>query len=359
MAADVPCLRAPAFLGVHTITLNQTTHIDGGGLRLWAGAAHHDEPTTDAAAELLRELEQRYASQALGDGLAERAERVSSVGASGSRRIGGPFLRAALGASDDFKHVWLSARLAESHAVGARLAEAHTSSEIHFVGAYRLRVLRVELVEADAADELSAREGIRVSVAVDRVAAGPPPAAATLALPASGETAEAWLSTQGARALSLVGEAAASSAPEPPRPGSFLPQISDAADAASSTPPELSLSLHVVPQPDEAGGEDGGFGWPTTGWTVSLDAVLLGGDDEAHASVPLLPECAPTTLRLGRYAVRVLRCAAHFAREADAVVASDYPLLLLHAQLAITAAGEDTRSEAQSLGDGLEALLGE
>ena len=37
------------------------------------------------------------------------------------------------------------------------------------------------------------------------------PAAATLALPASGETAEAWLSTQGARALSLVGEAAASS----------------------------------------------------------------------------------------------------------------------------------------------------
>ena len=172
---DDPCRRAPEFLGVHTITLNQTTHIDGGGLRLWAGAAHHDDPTTDAAAELLRELEQRYASQALGDGLAERAERVSSVGASGSRRIGGPFLRAALGASDDFKHVWLSARLAESHAVGARLAEAHTSSEIHFIGAYRLRVLRVELVEADAAaDELSAREGIRVSVAVDQW----PPAAA-------------------------------------------------------------------------------------------------------------------------------------------------------------------------------------
>ena len=98
---------APAVLGVHTITLNQTTTIDGGGLRLWAGAAHHDDPTTDAAAELLRELEQRYASQALGDGLAERAERVSSVGASGSRRIGGPFLRAALGTSDDFKHVWI------------------------------------------------------------------------------------------------------------------------------------------------------------------------------------------------------------------------------------------------------------
>ena len=92
---------------------------------------------------------------------------------------------------------------------------------------------------------------------------------------------------------------------------------------------------------------------------MSLDAVLLGGDDEAHASVPLLPECAPTALRLGRYAVRVLRCAAHFAREADAVVASDYPLLLLHAQVAVTAAGEDTRSEAQTLGDGLEALLGE
>ena len=75
--------------------------------------------------------------------------------------------------------------------------------------------------------------------------------------------------------------------------------------------------------------------------------------------MPLLPECAPTTLRLGRYAVRVLRCAAHFAREAGGVVASDYPLLLLHAQLAITANGEDDRSEAQTLGDGLEALLGE
>ena len=48
----------------------------------------NDDPTTDAAAELLRELEQRYASQALGDGLAERAERVSSVGASGARRSG-------------------------------------------------------------------------------------------------------------------------------------------------------------------------------------------------------------------------------------------------------------------------------
>ena len=51
--------------------------------------------------------------------------------------------------------------------------------------------------------------------------------------------------------------------------------------------------------------------------------------------------------------------AAHFAREADGAVASDYPLLLLHAQLAITANGEDDRSEAQTLGDGLAALLGE
>ena len=180
-------------------SLQTEAGVDGGGSsRLWAGAAHHDDPgrtgRSGRAAERARAA-LRVAGARRRPGGARGAREFG--GRERQTRIGGPFLRAALGAPDDFKHVWLSARLAESHAVGARLAEAHTSSEIHFVGAYRLRVLRVELVGSDAAaDELSAREGIRVSVAVDRVAAGPPPAAATLALPASGETAEAWLSTR-------------------------------------------------------------------------------------------------------------------------------------------------------------------
>ena len=95
---NADCLRAPLFLGVHTLSLKQELTLDGGRLRLWAGAAHHGAPTEDSAAELLRGFEREYSKPCL------------TPHASGSRQIGGPFLRAQqLGeaAPDDFEHIWL------------------------------------------------------------------------------------------------------------------------------------------------------------------------------------------------------------------------------------------------------------
>lgn len=111
--------------------------------------------------------------------------------------------------------------------------------------------------------------------------------------------------------------------------------------------------------------------------------MSVGGADETHCTLPLRPQSgsadhaeaeALPTLRFGRYELRVLRCVGHHARAGEGGVVSDYPLLLLHVQVALRLAphqaeqqvgggggrespADAARREAQELGDAIERML--
>ena len=85
-----------------------------------------------------------------------RADHVfSATGASGSRLIGAPCLRAAVGAEEPPLHVWLSpssAATGKPQASERMEAEAGTDAVrvMHAIGPYRLRVLSADVIEAGA-----------------------------------------------------------------------------------------------------------------------------------------------------------------------------------------------------------------
>ena len=116
----------------------------------------------------------------------------------------------------------------------------------------------------------------------------------------------------------------------------------------------VDVALHVSPHRELIGGaaaEEGEADPPLFGcspwlWHAELSIMSLGGGSEVHATLPLRPESSEgSVVRLGRrYELRVLRCVAHHARgysngggksSEDSGVVSDYPLLLLHAQVAL------------------------
>ena len=112
MVSVPSCLRVPRYLGVHSLTLGEEHSLDDGKLKIWTGAAAHDDPAADAATQLLQEQQRHRA--ATGGGLETRSDQVFySTPASGTRVLGGPFLRAALRSEADdatacVLHVWLA-----------------------------------------------------------------------------------------------------------------------------------------------------------------------------------------------------------------------------------------------------------
>ena len=443
-----PCLLAPEFLGCHTLaTLGDVLSLDGGRLRVWSGAAVHNDQ-----AAMLVEAQNRARRAAAASGLAESADQLfSAVSASGSRLLGGPFLRCETG--DKQIHVWLNPTGNGSQPTGPALEhDGHLDAEriVHSVGAYRLRVLSSRVIDAAGGGEdsgLQQAETLEVRIAVDRVrsaAAVSELDAALLPVTLNAETTF-WLSTQGASHVCLshgtpsavdplaATDAAATAGclpPLTPPPTSSLPPIDGgSARARGSTVAasegeedsgsceaggvSVDVSLHATPLPPESGRSStasapAAFGVPPTAWRVELSAMTLGGGHEAHAVLPLQPtsaitaeaagdtseEACPSAARemsLGPYRLRVLQCVGHHVSGDVSVgrVVSEYPLLLLHAQVALTlttpllqvqsasaAAHADdevgeaspplssaeaerraARREAQLLGDELERLL--
>ena len=122
-------------------------------------------------------------------------------------------------------------------------------------------------------------------------------------------------------------------------------------------------------------------------WSAEASLMSLGRHEE-HRTLALRPAAARGAclhcVRAGQYEVRVLQCVGHFLHElaegrpSDGVLRSDYPLLLLHAQVGVRRlpspygaedsaheAGEPPLSErarraaeAKQLGSDLESLLG-
>lgn len=172
----------------------------------------------------------------------------------------------------------------------------------------------------------------------------------------------------------------------------------------------VDVALHTAPICELAQPPPHLFQCPPSLWTVELSVMSIGGMDETHATLPLRPseddgsteEDGPATVALptlalcgGRYELRVLRCLSHYARGArpaevaaagetstrpaasrsrSAFVSSEYPMLLMHVQIALrcisraedTDADEGTVSkspmapavrEAQELGDAIERML--
>lgn len=214
-------LRAPHFLGVHTIALDASP-LRLEGLRLWVGAATHDGGGADLFSSVM-------SGAAMGAG--------SPIGA----QVGGAYVRAALdGHAGPPLHIWLGA---SEHAAWA-----------YRIGGYRLRILSVahealdSLASSGAALDVAARaslprqlgardETVLVGVAVDRLQLPAPDAVrpssrgdarakarcggakrARNSKPAvrshrMGEEMWVWLSTQHAESVTLVGSEGARSAP--------------------------------------------------------------------------------------------------------------------------------------------------
>ena len=159
------------------MTLGEELSLDKGALVVWTGAAAHD----DQAAQLLgQQLRQRRE-----EALDKRADQIFSQvpNASGSRVVGGPFLRAALRPESDAAasarsrgradeqplHVWLdTARAGSKRLPGAGLSD---SSAVRLIGPYRLRVLRSEVIAGSASGEdggLQRAETLSVTFALDK-----------------------------------------------------------------------------------------------------------------------------------------------------------------------------------------------
>jgi len=394
-----PCLRAPNFLGTHHLCLGEELPLDDGALRIRTGAAMHDDSTVAAF------LQQQ---QLVGDG--------PTPGASGSRLLGGTFLRAALssstsdGASQDAPalHVWLSPTTAASDQPQMAAVATEAAGDVHVLWPYRIRVLTAEVRSTAAQDGLKPSETLDVHVAVDRISVpaarhGPP-----LPLPVrDGAATIVWLSTQaqqhvafgasdaaaGTASTTAADDVSAASEDTPkeaaatstllPLPSlmslpPLLPAISSGGGGlgiGSGSPEEadsLDVSLHVRPlRPAEEAEEP--FGCPPWQWSAELACISL-GEDEGHVSVPLRVSSMPAEpVRVGGYALRVRQCVGHHVSSVgDGAVLSEYPMLLLHAELEISCADEDDEGgidldvdamcyaalESRELGDALERLLG-
>ena len=408
------CLRVPTFLGVHTLALSEELTLDGGALRVWTGAASHHDPTADAATQLL--AEQQYRQGVQSSALETRAEQIFfSPPASGNRSLGGPFLRAALRSFDstcpgNLLHVWLEG----GQLAGQEMAGGGAGGEIQWLGPYRLHVISSSICKtgggmsvagtAGAGDSLKESETLMVTIAVDKLAAGPAEEPACVALPdEEGEEVLAWLSTQGTRRLCLSaatevgspvggsggaggGGGRESGGAEPAEPcsssslsSSLPPLLPVAAPRAAEESVELTLHAHATKRL----GRDGGFGCEAARWAAEASVMSL-GEDEDHLTLALRPAPAGGApahrVRAGRYEVCVLQVVGHFLGEAERAddelpqIVSDYPLLLLHAQVSVRRLpSEDDpmaddapllseqaqrQAEARRLGEGLESLLG-
>lgn len=406
-AATPPtCLRVPTFLGVHTLALSEELKLDNGALRLWTGAASHDDPTADAAAQLLQE-QQRYRSGLIGKGgtnpLDARSEDLfSSTPASGNRVLGGPYLRAALrDDSETNMHVWLSG--GSGRGDGLLDGAAAAGGVVHWLGPYRVHVLSSAICKTQAqpapgvggGDSLQDEaETLMVQLAVDKVAAGAPrEEIASAALPAAeGDEVRLWLSTQAAAHACF---SSGSSAVEQQVDGSTGEGEGEALEPLSvaglggslppllPSPPQRSeadsveVELHAAAHGSLQA--DGGFGCAAGAWAAELSLMSLGAH-EAHVTLPLTPAAVgdvavAQSVSLARYELSVTQCVGHFLSAGGAckaiaaaaaaagaaslpahAVASDYPILLLHVELCVRrlASGDDDDADE----DALEGLGG-
>ena len=384
---DSSCLRAPGFLGVHTLALGQELSLDAGVLVMWSGAAAHDDQSTRALG-------------GCGTGLAIGTERPFSSAASGSRKVSGPFVRAVMrGATTNVPrplHLWLDAADAES----SPMASMSDASKVHRLGPYRIRVLSAKVVTPlpggnDAVGALQPAETLLVRVAVDKVPQDVLPFGelVTHKWKRARREQSFWLSTQGAMQLSLqtvevVGGSSAveclvgntdgntavshkgslqgtSSLPPLPSLGSLPPLSATVAGvtAANSVTSTLELHLHAVPKHQEvAEGDDAGFGCAVCGWTAELDAMSI-GVDEGHLVLPLELASAGDSaqrIRVGDHEIRVLQCTGHYARcAAPGQFESDYPLLLLHVQVSVRQLPDASACVAGGAGNLRELKLAE
>mmetsp|Transcript_48724 Transcript_48724/g.104014 ORF Transcript_48724/g.104014 Transcript_48724/m.104014 type:complete len:452 (-) Transcript_48724:138-1493(-) len=184
------CLRAPTFLGVHTLVLRESKSLDGGGLRIWVAAAVH------ATAEgSIVPLAQRSSAPAGGVGGV-----FAAVSDGSSRQVSGAYLRAALQkcatsspSTNEFVHVWLPLPGTAKETVDVCGASALPVR----IGPYRVRVLKVELLADDtrgAQEELQQPESLLVTFAADKLRSKR--TLGTQPLPGAGCEASLWLSTQ-------------------------------------------------------------------------------------------------------------------------------------------------------------------
>jgi len=219
------CLPAPTYLGVHVLVLGDEPRLlDGGGIRVWLGAAHHAlvppvPPDADQGADM------------------SAADVVGATSESASGTVGGAYLRAALShGTGEFLHEWLN--LPGDDASGtANLAV------LRRLGPYRLRVISAEVVAGASGGSLSPQECVVVKFALDRASAaaapflqGSDPSGVALRLPPAGTETSVWLSTQGWGSATFTGSAGV---PPPPRP----------APAASCTPRRAPQPRAGAPPP--------------------------------------------------------------------------------------------------------------
>lgn len=363
-AERISTLRAPHFLGVHTLALDappqRVEELD-----VWVGAASRD---ADQHHALTHDV-----------GLMLQPPQGS--------KVGGAYVRAQpVGAVGPPLHVWLGSR--------------KLSAAAHRVGGYRLRVLDVKHAELPASPTPAAagspmqalgeaQETVLVSIAIDRhvdAAAIPATTPREHALPAvvehaPGGSALVWLSTQRREALTVrlradagpgqdgrrgaAGEqvgGGAATAPElagddagqeaaakdgacarcPPLPRALPPLAPPPAPrpTAGADHTELSLSLHVrevldaptageTPPPPPAGL----FGAPRSFWLAAVDAMSVSALAEGHESVALrpaapheragprprsargMPRRATECRAVGEYSVTVVETVGHFCTQ--------------------------------------------
>lgn len=342
-------LRAPTYLGVHTLVVgDEALSLDGGGLLVWVGGgAAHD---ASADPQVMPPL--------------------------AGEKVGGAFLCAEARGSSAPLHCWLDVPGQHSLPEPAR-ARLGAAARVFRPGAYRLTVLRVELIETESGEgaggeQLQPSQLLTATFAVDRTRSRkhsreeplPPPGAPPFHF---------WLSTAAVQQLSFGGaeRVAAAEAERPALGTSSLPRIAPLPFGNGvSEPDSLELQLHCEPLEAVGGARrDSGFGWPTLLWRASLDLIRL-GEGEEHRQLPLRAGGAPQTLSIGGLELDVLQVVTMFASEADGgqadgggLLSSDYPLLLLHVQLALRtpeepSAPESPLDDARRLGLGLEKLLG-
>ena len=356
------CLLTPDFLGCHLIaSLGEELSLDGGRLRVWCGAALHNDHAAAAIIEAQVRARQKGAIEEKADTL------FASAGASGSRLISVPYLRAAINGKPPL-HVWLAPSVSQRlEASGERDAMIQNAAEvgadaeriIHTIGPYRLRVLSAEIIEGGAgadAGGLWQVETLAVNIAADkaRVArpAGLAPDAAVshhvahYPLPRSlSKETSMWLSSQGVQQASF--SAVPVRQPCAPSPPPTAPNSTDGYTgsallpiACPSLPPiaspsstvmtidELSIdvALHATPlaplradSASKAGYGERAFGCDAWLWSVELSVMSLGGGSaEHHVTIPLHPTDAfvVPSLRLGQYELRVARCIGHHVKTA-------------------------------------------
>lgn len=392
-------LRAPLFLGVHSLALCERLELDAGRLAILVGAASHNDHAAHARHDGLQHGGRGV--ERCGD-----ADQVFSLpGTGGSNKIGGPFLRAVLtdemaeeGDQERCVHMWLDAGQRD-HAIMELVAQSE-AGVVQRLGPYRIHVLSAEVVSGvPNGDALEKPESLLVHVAIDKVQHA---CAQRLELEPLGESPDDqhtfWLSTQGASHVTVGSQFHAerncdASRTEAPPSTSELPplvccnsllQSQGACESmflggATHGGSLVELRLHTVRRrdcKDDPLSEDAGFGCAPFTWLAELDAMSL-GESEEHLTLPLAltaGDCTPAPVRLGSHELRILRCVGHYARSGCELgeVVSDYPLLLLHVNIALRRLEESSPkaelgegssmrahqlADAKKLGDELERLL--